>query len=548
MTCKIYPELLSNQVRDDPKLSAEVLIYDLLKSQLGPKWVVFYDVAWLGRPSPEAAVRDGQVDFVVGHPRHGVLLIEVKGGAIRFDGPGQQWYSRDRFGQEHGISPFSQVRSCKHALLRKLQEVPALRGHYIALAHCVCFPFSERPSKAVTPESPPEVIIGSQDLDSLAERVLAILNFSAAQDGRHISDGDRLIAGLTGLLARSVELKNTLAAAMAVEKAEMVRLTESQGRVLSQLQRVRRAAIGGPAGSGKTFLAIEKAKKLADQGFKSLLVCSSPALAEFLGRANGDVANLSVASLQTIATEETRRNLPGPDALMLDAEEGRVRFDAIVVDEGQDLDEPWWIALEACLPISDGVLYVFYDTHQAFGLSGGYLPAGLVPLALEDNVRNTREICGAVSKYYRGEVPLVSRGPAGRSIEELEYGTEEELLKSLERTIRSLISMGRLRPADIVVLTPREVSATCLRTFTLDPPLRLVHSAAGSISDVRWSTVEGFKGLEAKAVIVIELDRQMLESERRDANCYVAFSRPRHHLVLMGERVAFQQLRLGRRP
>jgi hypothetical protein len=107
--CTIYPEQLPLSVRQDPKLSAEVKIYDLLARSMPPGWVVFYDVAWLGRVRPHEGPRDGQIDFVLAHPTHGILLLEVKGGRIRFDGPRQQWISTDRDGIHHDIDPFGQV-------------------------------------------------------------------------------------------------------------------------------------------------------------------------------------------------------------------------------------------------------------------------------------------------------------------------------------------------------------------------------------------------------------------------------------------------------
>ena len=63
-SCKVYPEALPQQVRQNPKLSTEVRMYELLRDQLGFGWTVFYDVAWLGLTHPDQAPRDGQIDFM----------------------------------------------------------------------------------------------------------------------------------------------------------------------------------------------------------------------------------------------------------------------------------------------------------------------------------------------------------------------------------------------------------------------------------------------------------------------------------------------------
>jgi hypothetical protein len=67
------------------------------------------------------------------------------------------------------------------------------------------------------------------------------------------------------------------------------------------------------------------------------------------------------------------------------------RFDAIVVDEGQDFLETYWVALQFALSDpDDGILYVFYDDNQR--LYRGGIPTGLVPIHLDQNLRNTRTI------------------------------------------------------------------------------------------------------------------------------------------------------------
>jgi DNA helicase IV len=61
------------------------------------------------------------------------------------------------------------------------------------------------------------------------------------------------------------------------------------------------------------------------------------------------------------------------------------------------------------------------------------------------------------------------------------------------------------------------------------------HDATTSKSEVMYASIDQFKGLERKVAIVVELDEELsAKPEQRDALLYVAFSRPRHHLMLMG--------------
>ncbi len=72
---KMYPEELPNRVRNELGRSAEITLYDALHDQLGENWVVFYSVAWLGRRRTDGTPRDGETDFIVAPPEHGVLLL-----------------------------------------------------------------------------------------------------------------------------------------------------------------------------------------------------------------------------------------------------------------------------------------------------------------------------------------------------------------------------------------------------------------------------------------------------------------------------------------
>ncbi len=417
--------------------------------------------------------------------------------------------------------------------------MPSLRGKWIQLSHCVCFPGSARPQQAVTPESPPEIVIGSDDLNQLQRRIEEILDFSHGRDGTSFEHGELIVSELTRLIARSVELPNPLAVLSADEHQQMIRLTESQMMVLSLLKKVRRAAIGGAAGSGKTFLAVEKARRLAAEGFDTLLACYTKPLAAFLKALIGDTPSLDVLTVEELANRQTRG--AGNDPLTLFdaiAESDERPYDAIVVDEGQDLNSDWWLALEGCLREGkESVFYVFHDTHQSLFSGGGVLPDGMTEYPLEENVRNTQAICAMLRDHYRGEVPITARGPAGRNVEKVKYSSEYEFQQLLGKTINRLLNVERLRPEDLIVLTPRRLDQSALTRIKLSGNLQLVVTEPAQKSRaIQFTSIDQFKGLERPAVIVVELDDEMPgDADHWHALCYVAFSRPRHHLVLMGD-------------
>lgn len=62
------PDRIHQDRRNDRRFRAELKFYDLLDQQLPAGWRIFYDVGWLNRLRPEKPLRDGQIDFIVGHP------------------------------------------------------------------------------------------------------------------------------------------------------------------------------------------------------------------------------------------------------------------------------------------------------------------------------------------------------------------------------------------------------------------------------------------------------------------------------------------------
>src|SRR5690606_25622564 len=107
---------------------------------------VFYSSPWLGTTADGREI-DGEADFVVAHPDFGMLVIEVKGGAVSRDGSTGQWRTRDAYGITHRIkNPVDQARQSKYQLLHKLKESGVWRPRFINARHGVILPDSERPA------------------------------------------------------------------------------------------------------------------------------------------------------------------------------------------------------------------------------------------------------------------------------------------------------------------------------------------------------------------------------------------------------------------
>lgn len=540
------PEAIHLARRQDPKYRAEVEFFDALARQMPVGWHVFYHVGWLNRDS-YGALRDGESDFILAHPEHGVLVVELKGGFITFEGRRQQWVSTDRQGVDHDIkNPFGQAKDSKYTLTNKLREQPELAKKWVGLHHAVAFPDCPRREGTIHSEADPALIIWQEDVQRLPTRVIEVLRHSYGAGT--FRNGPEIVAALHRLLCRTVKLANPLRTQIDTEEREIQSLTDSQIDAFAKFQRIRRVAVGGGAGSGKTYVAVHRARQLASEGFQTLFTCHSKRLAGFLKALLRNTPNLEVYAAEDLARKYCP-SLP-PDAPETALAEGLFDavaalqprpYDAVFVDEGQDFTPEWWAALEALLVEGrKSVFFVCHDTNnQVVRPGAGSVPEDLAPIDLDENVRNTTDICTALLPHYRGLVGIRPRMSVGRAVEYHPYA-EGNLAQVLGGVLSRLLVTEGLLARDIVVLTPRDPAESGLPSLSLPAGIRLTaDEAAVKGRTVLWANVADFKGLERSIALVAELDDRLPSDTReRDAVLYVAFSRPRSLLALFYTKAA----------
>jgi AAA domain len=527
--------------------AAERRLYEGFLEQLDESFVVYHSVDWVlsGRHD---APEQGEADFVIAHPGLGVLVVEAKGGQLRYEPDHRRWYQRGRTG-EHLLKgdPFHQARNEMHSLMRILGSQRGWDRWRPSIGCSVALPDLLYVEDA-HPGAPAEDVIDHDDLGRLEARVAEIM-------GRWRRGGRTF--GLEGMQALSMalgyrtEYRTPLRLAFHEEDKRILELTDEQAYLRAFVLHRTRAAVTGPPGAGKTLLAIGVAQHLADSGKRTLLTCFNKRLAEYLRESVGDHPGLHVAHFHGLCTEVAREagldttppSAGTPDRAWFEQrlpdllEEGvralGPRFDAIVVDEAQDFRAWWWPALLALHQDPDaGVLYLFSDDSQNL-YAGGELPVGPADVLppLPSNLRNTQAIHEFVSVFFEGEgrAAGTSKGPPGRPVEILGYRDEDELIRLLDVVLTNLLEDEEVAPEDLVVLTPpgREKSRVWARRADL------THTLTDEPEEgaVLWSTVHGFKGLERAAVVLAEVgDRHV---EELDPYLRVGASRARNQLVVI---------------
>lgn len=531
---QMFPENL----RSDVKSKAEKLLYKAFQEHLPDNFTVFHQVPWQLRDTRNGA-KDGEADFVIASPKLGILVLEVKGGKISYDGKNDQWYSNHHIVKD----PFKQACESMHSLIDLLKEKPYWRKTWIPIGYAVAFPDVELKGELPL-HAPVEIIMDCSHLSNLSAWVTAVLNYWRGKNHTKSDLDAKDVEQLVKILRPSTV--SSIVQPFIQDERKFINLVDQQINILDFLARHRRVAISGCAGSGKTLLALEKARRLNEQGFSVLLTCYNKALALALRQRLGQKQNLHVYTFHGICEKLFRQagfapnndEIPEdklfkevyPNLLVEASDKLNWHVDAVIVDEGQDFCEHWWLALKFLLNDPDnGIFYFFYDDNQnIFGKKGWQPPLEETPFSLTTNCRNTQKIHAYVLEFYAGTHSTTPAGPVGRDVEIHYYRNDNQLKNTLSGILHRLVDEEKIATKDIVILTTRRKQA--LQNQLLGK-FRVKADADISNHEIRCNTIHYFKGLESPVVILVEID---LNNVRNLKNLlYVGASRARHHLIIL---------------
>lgn len=557
----IIPDLSEAQLNDLPS-QAEAKVYRALRDKLPQDYVVFFQVGWILRREEEQA-KDGETDFLVCHPDHGYLCIEVKGGGVSFDAASGEWFSVDRHQQKHPINnPIGQALRAKYSIRSKLNEHP--RWHNLSLGnvlrgHTVFFPDVGDTNVLSRPDMPAELIGSAKTLLEPKAWIDGAFAYWRNDAGSFTPIGRRGIDVVRELFARSFVVAPLVASRLAEQEARRLVLTKDQMRVLDFLRSHRRVSVSGGAGTGKTVLALEKARRLASEGFKTLLTCYNRQLADHLSSMCAVTSNLDVMSFHQLCHRQVERGrqasgrdllteakvtYPGkdlydvqlPNAFAYSLDILPDRYDAIVCDEGQDFREEFWVPLELLLSdYEQSPLYVFYDDNQNIYARAGTFPIQDEPFTLTTNCRNTAPIHVAAYKHYKG-VPVSPPDIEGDEVQfDASPGRDAQAAKISARIV-DLVARQGVAPSDITVLIADALRKSdyyaTLRRLPLPKPAIWLEEGIRGGNSVLIDTIQRFKGLESPVVILWGLDT--IDLARSEELLYVGMSRAKSLLVVAG--------------
>ena len=95
MACRIFPKL-SDESLNSLASKAEAKFYKACRDQLPSDFLVLHSLSMIFEKADNGGHAIGESDFVIFNPSGGVLVVEVKGGGVRYEPErGSSWFSID---------------------------------------------------------------------------------------------------------------------------------------------------------------------------------------------------------------------------------------------------------------------------------------------------------------------------------------------------------------------------------------------------------------------------------------------------------------------
>ena len=554
-----------SELPDDAPQSEKILFERIRSSWQARSWRVYHSVYV---NNPNNPTRPREIDFVICIPEYNaVICMEAKGGRYRTLEGGRQWQS---IGSNEILNPAppEQARTAMFALKNELVRLGVVKRDaesYISFGCAVALPDGNFPQGAMLPRQ--ALILEQLDIDDSSRLSDKINQYAYALGGRVPGDEEERLAArlefnaVIDYLEREEEMQSPIVTSGYLDTVrELLRLTPEQQASQAITASNDRCIIDGAAGTGKTVLAKELARRLCeDNGESVAFLCSNPVFVEH------DLDEWVTA----LNTDSGGKVIVGtPDTLPQDSV-----FDYLVIDEAQNLcTEPFFDLFDRLLKggLVNGSWTMFGDfVNQNIvspdvsnggdgkdALKAKYENINWVNYPLTVNCRNTHDIALETYKLVRIDAPTMP-GVRGPAVEFDYFGSQSELGDILDKHVNAWRRNG-VSSMQIVLLTSAnggEFDAT--RTYGGWKLVNIRESQEGQTETMlRYSDIYDFQGLESDVVILVlpvTEDQAViggvvtLPSENHMRRMfYIGMSRARTVLVIVADESYRESLELRR--
>lgn len=524
--------MIPEEAREYDKASLEGIMFEALKRLP----LDYYVVHSLKNVYVENNVlHEGETDFVIFNQSKGLLCLEAKAGAVRYEGG--CWKYANGVIMKHG-GPYNQAAGNKWNLLNVVQNSSlkdiANRCKFI---HAVWFPsISKGDLRGIQfpREADRSITLTKEALENPEPYISELFDIELEnhiQTNLSENDAKRIIREIICPEFNIFPSKNFDSD---LKKIVFHRLLKEQEGLLNYLVDQKSAVINGAAGTGKTMIAVEKAMRHAANGERVLFLCYNVMLRNYLENEYHhekiDYMTIDKFACKMAKTETPNYQMTGDKVLDMYLS-GTFPYVHVIVDEGQDFGREEIEEADLLQTIHDAVIdndevngtfYVFYDRLQLIQANNipKFISEADCKLTLYKNCRNTENIAITSLKPISDRSPRlyadsIKGVPAKIHFRE----TSQEAVCRIEKIIEELKDEGI---TDVVLLTCETESNSILKDVNIN----------GIYKKKIFTTCRKFKGLEADAIILIDVNEDTFDSEGVQ-RFYVGASRARLRLEIV---------------
>lgn len=479
-------------------------------------------------------LHESETDFVVFNPNKGILCLEAKAGNVKYSN-GEWQYASGKI-MKHG-GPYNQAARNKWNLLGILQNSSLKElQRRIKFLHAVWFP-SVKSTDLNSTHFPAEFDRNiTMTMEALQNPQLYLDKIFDIELDNHIqtdlseSEVKRLIREI---ICPEFNIFPASSFDSDLKKITFHRSLKEQQGILNYLVEQKSAVINGAAGTGKTMIAIEKAYRHAKDGEKVLFLCYNAYLKDHLERdyyhKNIDYYTIAGFACKLCKTDSPDFSAANDQLIDMYVAQS-FPYMHVIVDEGQDFGQDGIEEANILQTIHDiilyrddiGSFYIFYDKLQL--IQGHHIPQYIsdadCKLTLYRNCRNTENIATTSLKPLTERIPKLYEGAVKGSLARLHYRENNDAVAL--RVADIITGLDQEGINDVVILTCDTEERSCLATYVKN----------GKYKKKLFTTCRKFKGLEADAIVLIDIDVETFSAENV-LRYYVGASRARIRLEMV---------------
>lgn len=518
--------------REYDQASLEGIMFDALKKLPSDYYVVH---SFKNVYVENNVLHEGEADFVIFNQSKGLLCLEAKAGAVKYEGG--CWKYASGVIMKHG-GPYNQAAGNKWDLLNVVQNSPLKDTAYrCKFLHAVWFPsiskddlrgikFPKEADRAITLtmealEDPEPYISALFDIE-LENHIKTDLS---DQDVRRI---------IREIICPEFNIFPSKSFDSDLKKIVFHRLLKEQEGLLNYLVEQKSAVINGAAGTGKTMIAVEKATRHASNDERVLFLCYNVMLRDYLDSEYHhemiDYMTIDKFACKVGKTEKPNYQVASDKVLDMYLS-GTFPYMHVIVDEGQDFGREEIEEADLLQTIHDAVIdndevdgtfYVFYDRLQLIQSTSipKFISEADCKLTLYKNCRNTENIAITSLKPISDRSPKLYDGSIKGVPAKIHFReTPKEAVERIGNIIEELKNDGI---TDVTILTCKSEYNSVLKDVSVN----------GTFKKKVFTTCRKFKGLEADAIILVDVDENSFGSEAVQ-RFYVGASRARLRLEIV---------------